>query len=252
MAEGYYYVTFGKGDSSDYMDWEIELDDDEQKIFYDCVARGEDPNDIPELQNALDAARDEIESIELNTMIENEDEYTMECMGLYPVDADEINTLVAQRDAHTLSFFGLEDLPEEELDAWDANELDELPNVADFDVDFVAESPFENGWDLTVCFSEPEYEENEDEEDEDELELDDQDSIEWDDYCGYPFAMEVVNGQIISMTSQFRKKVRKAIREKLGLTDKKISTWCLAITVRARQSYYLLFGGFYMDLISAN
>ncbi|MCQ2452462.1 MAG: leucine-rich repeat domain-containing protein [Oscillospiraceae bacterium] len=47
----------------------------------------------------------------------------------------------------------------------------------------------------------------------------DSDEVVWEDYDGYPFAAEVVNGEIISMTDDFQKKVIAAILTKLGVTE---------------------------------
>ena len=48
-----YGVTFGKCDSSDWIDYEIELNDEEEKA-YDYAVENEIPlEDIPELKDAL-------------------------------------------------------------------------------------------------------------------------------------------------------------------------------------------------------
>jgi hypothetical protein len=87
--------------------------------------------------------------------IDNGDEYTIECQGMAEVDTDEINDLIADRDPHALAFFGLEDADDEELDEWDANDLDELPLIKDFVEDFEQYSPYDEGWTLNVEFVDP-------------------------------------------------------------------------------------------------
>ena len=84
----------------------------------------------------------------------------MECQGETEVDPDEINDLVANRDPYTLEFFGLTDATDDELDEWDANDLDELPLIKEFEENFEPSSPFDCGWSLHVEFVDP----NEDEE----------------------------------------------------------------------------------------
>lgn len=160
-----YGVVFGKCDASDWIEWEIDLAG-EAEAAYLKAKRFHMPFDVfPELEAALSDAYSEIEAQEIENSIEFDDEYVQECIGRYSVDPDDINDLVANRDAHALEFFGLTDLSEEELDERDANELDELPDVCDFDEDFEPSSPFDGGWILNVEFvehpEEDELEENE-------------------------------------------------------------------------------------------
>lgn len=68
---------------------------------------------------------------------------------------DEINDLIEDRDPHTLEFFDLIDADEDELDKWDANDLDELPLIKDFVEGFEPYSPYDEGWDLHVEFVDP-------------------------------------------------------------------------------------------------
>lgn len=150
-----YGVIFGKGDSSDWIDWKIELTDEEEKIYDHAIANEIPLNDIPELQDALKRAYDEIEDEEISMGIDNGDEYTLECQGLAEMDPEEINDLIADRDPHALAFFGLEDADDEELDEWDANNLDELPLIKDFVEDFEPYSPYDEGWTLNVEFVDP-------------------------------------------------------------------------------------------------
>lgn len=159
LGEIRYGVTFGKCDSSDWIDWEIDLTDEEEEAFKKAARMGEDPNTVPELQDALQRAYDDIECEEISMGIDNEDEYVLECQGLIEMDPDELNDLVANRDPKALAFFGLTDASDEELEEWDANDLDELPKLCDFDPDFEPESPYDHGWDLSVEFVEPTEEE---------------------------------------------------------------------------------------------
>lgn len=154
----HYGVIFGKGDSSDWIDWDLELTDEEAKIYDDAIAKGVDPNDVPELEAALGRAYDAIEEEEISNGLCYGDEYVMECQGEAEVDPLEINELIANRDPHALAFFGLEDATEEELDEWDANDLDELPLIKDFVEDFEPESPYDAGWTLVVEFVDPDEE----------------------------------------------------------------------------------------------
>lgn len=150
-----YGVVFGKGDSSDWIDWSVELTDEEEKI-YDHAIENEIPlNEIPELEDALNRAYKEIEEEEISMGIDNEDEYMMECQGVTSVDPDEINDLIAARDPHALAFFGLEDADDDALDEWDANDLAELPLIKDFVENFEPYSPYDEGWTLKVEFIDP-------------------------------------------------------------------------------------------------
>lgn len=150
-----YGVTFGKGDSSDWIDGEVDLTDEEAAI-YDAAIASETPlEDVKELKDALQRAYDDIEEMEIQNGIDMEDEYVMECQGLAQMDPDELNELIASRDPHALQFFGLEDADEDELYEWDANDLDELPTIQEFNPDFEPYSPYDEGWILHVEFVDP-------------------------------------------------------------------------------------------------
>ena len=150
-----YGVTFGKGDSSDWIEWEVKLTDEEEKIYDKAIENGEALNEIPELQDALNRAYETIEAEEIAMGIDNCDEYVMEWQGEAEMDPDEINDLIADRDPHALAFFGLEDADDAELDEWDANDLDELPLIKDFIEEFEPYSPYDEGWILNVEFVDP-------------------------------------------------------------------------------------------------
>ena len=152
-----YSVTFGKGDSSDWIDYEIDLTDEEAAAYDKAVAEGQCLDDVPELQEAIQRAYEEIEEMEIENGIEIEDEYVMECQGLVPMDEDELNGLVRGRDSHALEFFGLTEATDEELEAWDAYDLEEVPLIKDFQEDFEPYSPYDEGWGLNVRFVDPDY-----------------------------------------------------------------------------------------------
>ena len=150
-----YGVTFGKCDSSDWIDYEVELTD-EEAVAYDEAIESETPlAEVPALKDALNRAYEEIEEMEIQNGVDMEDEDVLECQGLAPMDKDELNDLVAERDVHALAFFGLEDADEEELDEWDAFDLEKVPTIAEFQEDFEAYSPYDAGWTLHVEFVDP-------------------------------------------------------------------------------------------------
>lgn len=155
-----YGAIFGKGDSSDWIEYEIELTDEEEKLYDAALESEEDLNEVESLKGILERAYAEIEEIEIQNLLDIDDEYTLECQGESEVDAEEINDLVHDGDEHAISFFGLEGLSEEELEEWDANDLDDLPLIKDFVENFEPESPFDCGWILKVEFPEPEDEED--------------------------------------------------------------------------------------------
>ena len=150
-----YGVIFGKCDASDWIDYEIDLTD-EEAAAYDHAVENEIPlEDVPELRAALVRAYEEIEEMEIQNGIDYEDEYVMECQGVAPMDQDELNDLVAARDPHALEFFGLTEATDEELEEWDAYDLEEVPTIAEFQVDFEPYSPYDAGWTLHVEFVDP-------------------------------------------------------------------------------------------------
>ena len=150
-----YGVVFGKGDSSDWIDDEIDLNDEESAIYNNAVDNGIPLEDVTELKTALQRAYEEIEETEIQLGIDSEDEFVLECLGLAPMSVDDLNELVAARDSHALTFFNLNDASDEELDVWDAYELDKIPTIAEFQKDFEPCSPFDGGWRLVVEFVDP-------------------------------------------------------------------------------------------------
>ena len=149
-----YGVVFGKCDASDVFEWEVELDEKQEALYKRALMTGESFEDIPELQALCDEAYEDIEANELDGLRDFDDEFTRECLGEDPVDPEEINDLVHAKDAHAIEFFQLGDLSDEELEEWDANDLDDLPMVCEFDEEFEAQSPFECGWQLNVWLPE--------------------------------------------------------------------------------------------------
>ena len=155
-----YGMIFGRGDSSDIMEWEIDLTDEEEVIYNNAIKNEIPLNDVPELQNVLSRAYKEIEEQQIWFGIQNRIWYVLECQGEMEVEPDKINDLIFDRDPHTLAFFGLENATEEELAGWDAYDLDERPLVIDFIEGFKPYSPFSEAWTLKVRFKEDD-EENE-------------------------------------------------------------------------------------------
>ena len=149
-------VEFGKCDFTDEFDWEYDLNDEQKTAYLEAIEREVPFSDYPILNAVLDEARSEIEEEQLKVLIETGDEYALECQGLAHVNPDDINDLVAERDEHALDFFGLIGCEEEEIDAWDANNLseNELPLIKDFVEGFQPYSPYDEGWIMHVRFDE--------------------------------------------------------------------------------------------------
>lgn len=150
-----YVVSFGDGDGSEKMEWQIELTEEEAEIYNHAIENKIPLCEVEELEEVLERAYEEIVEEETSNAILNGDEYALQCSGETEMDPDEINDLVAARDPHALEYFGISDLSDEELDEWDASDLDELPLIIDFDEDFDSYSPFDEGWSLEVVFVDP-------------------------------------------------------------------------------------------------
>lgn len=73
-----YSIEFGKCDVSDWMPWEIELTPEEDAAYNDAVSREDDLNDVPELQDVLSRAQDEIEEHEVAVCKELGEENVLE------------------------------------------------------------------------------------------------------------------------------------------------------------------------------
>lgn len=156
-----YGAVFGKGDGSDWFEWEIELDGEEEAAYLRAKRLRLNLNECSELEGVLAAAYKEIKEEETRNMIDAGDEYAIECTGQVEMDPDELNDLVADRDPHTLEFFGLAGMSEEELEEWSAYDLDELPLRCDFEEGFEPYSPFDEGYSLIVQFPIPGEDEEE-------------------------------------------------------------------------------------------
>ena len=154
MREPFYYygAVFGTGDSSDPIENEIELNDDERKLWDLCVRYFIDMNEVPALRKALDREYQNLKTSEEENLVDGEDEYAIECLGLDRMDPDELDDLVYDRDENALAFFGLD---EETAEDWSADDLDELPLRKDFDPDFTPISPFDEGYSLNLWYPEP-------------------------------------------------------------------------------------------------
>lgn len=150
-----YGVIFGKGDSSDWIDYEFDLTDEEAAAYDNAVANEIPLEDVRELQIALKRAYSEVEEVEIQNLLDCGDEYVLECRGLALMDEDELNDLVHKHDPHALAFFELEDASNEEIEEWDAYDLDDIPTIEEFDEDFESCSPFDAGWILNVEFVDP-------------------------------------------------------------------------------------------------
>lgn len=155
-------VVFGRGDSSDWMDFDIRLPEEAEAAYQRALKLRIPFDEVPELEKALADAYSEIEAEALDNMWD--DEYVQECAGQVPMDEDKLNALVEARDPHTMEFFGLEGMTEEELEEWDAYDLDEIPDRCDFEENFEPISPFEEGWELNIQWPDPNEDELETEE----------------------------------------------------------------------------------------
>lgn len=151
MVELYYSVLFGKGDGSEAIEWWAELNPEEEKAYQKAVENGEDLDEVPELQGVLERAAGDIEVEEIENAREMQDETVLEYLGEIPIDPDDLNDLVASGDESVLEALGL---TEDDIDSFDANDMDEdeLPLIKDIVPDFEPCSPFESGWILSVHF----------------------------------------------------------------------------------------------------
>jgi len=155
-----YGACFGKGDGSDWFEYEYDLDEEQAAAYHLAVKMRKPLDSVDELAEVLRAAYKEIEEEEIDNLCDAEDEYVLECQGRIPVDAARLNELVYNADPYTLESLDLQDLSPEELEDWDADcDLDELPLICDFEQDFEPRSPFDGGYSLFVEFVDP----NEDE-----------------------------------------------------------------------------------------
>ena len=150
-----YGVIFGKGDSSDWFDWEIELTPEEEIAYNNAVENELLLDDVEELQGALQRAYEEIEEEEIRNGLDFDIEYVQECQGEVEMDAVELNDLVHKRDAHALEFFGLTNADDDIIKKWDARTLSERPLIKDFVENFEPTSPYDHGWYLNVEFVDP-------------------------------------------------------------------------------------------------
>lgn len=77
-----YYACFGRGDYSDTIEWEFNLTDEEYAAYCQAKEDGTPFEKVPVLQAVLDRAFREIAEEEAAILLENEDEYAIECSEL--------------------------------------------------------------------------------------------------------------------------------------------------------------------------
>jgi len=150
-----YYMSYGKCDCGPVCELDVELTKEEQKIYDSELQNIKnqkakelniDPSEVeltdddidslnnhPALHEALLRAEKEACDYEIS---EYGNEEIMEALGEVPMDSEELNELVHNKDPHAIKFFGLEKASEEEIEEWDADYLDDLPNVCDFKENF--------------------------------------------------------------------------------------------------------------------
>ena len=151
--EGKYDVVVRKGDGTDHFSYEFELDDETEAVYDKAIELEEPFENFPELASALQDAYDEIEEMESGNIAEiMDDEYRD--LSDVEMDTEELNDLVHERNPHALKFFHLENATDEEIEEWDAYDLDNLPTHLEFDEDYKPLNPFDNGISLTVYFAE--------------------------------------------------------------------------------------------------
>lgn len=92
-ARLYYGVCFGKGDSTPPIEWEIELTEEETEIYQKLISDGVLLDDAEQLKPALERAYKEIEQAEIKQLLEDEDEFTEECIenGESPFDSWDLS-----------------------------------------------------------------------------------------------------------------------------------------------------------------
>ena len=159
-----YYVEYGPGEGSEWYDAEVELTEEEEELYNEAMENGTPLDDVSGLDDVLSRAWDEIAEQEIENALDMDDSYAAECTGREPMDTAELNDLVHARDPHALAFFGLNNLSDDEIEDWDADDLDDIPDICDFVEGFKAINPFHEGWTLTVEFADSdEYDEYDDE-----------------------------------------------------------------------------------------
>ena len=155
-----YGISFGKLDSSDWVDYWINLAGDAEKDYLAAmeIADPEKRNfsGSAALVQALENAADDIKDEALDNLRDAGDEYALSFhKGYDKVDTDELDELVHNRDPHALEFFGLTDADDEELEDWYADELDwdDLPEYEVFYQGYEAGNPFNEGYILSVHYA---------------------------------------------------------------------------------------------------
>jgi len=112
----------------------------------------EDPNEAEVPREITDRLRPQLEERAIELLIQEEDPFTLECTGNMPMDAEELDRLIINRDIDALDFFDLLDAPTDEIDAWSAWALDELPTRREFIREFEPTNPFRRGYWLRLHF----------------------------------------------------------------------------------------------------
>ena len=77
-----YYACFGRGDYGETLEWKWNLSEDEDAAYRQAKEEGIPFEKVPLLQAVLDRALLEIAKEEATILVENEDEYAIECSEL--------------------------------------------------------------------------------------------------------------------------------------------------------------------------
>ncbi len=156
-----YGVIFGKGDSSDWIGYEITLTGEAEAAYLEEMAKPEEERCFskhPELVAALEDAVADVRDTAQADLCEAGDEYAESFHDPGDrMEAFEIEDLVDEGDADVIAFFGLAGLDEDALDAWKEKLSDmdsgELPFWGDVYPDMEDSSPFDEGYDLSVRYA---------------------------------------------------------------------------------------------------
>ena len=136
VIELQYYACFGKGDCSDTLSFEVDLDEAQEKAYKKAVMTGKDLDGVEELSGLCEKALPEIIEIELENYVdlgeEYDEEYLENVLEVYLPDTSDIELESEEVEDYIRELFAAGDLETIKLvvaaqeDYYESDEFDSL------------------------------------------------------------------------------------------------------------------------------
>ena len=152
-------IDYGDGTPKEWKTISTTLPKNLQVIYDTAISRKLALNSIPALRDYLIHNQALIEDDIIEYYIRNGDEYVIDLCGGRTATINEINEAIESRDEAALYYFGLDNATEDEIEKFDASSLQSLPPLRYISEYYASKNPFDEGWEYTAEFYDPNAEE---------------------------------------------------------------------------------------------